>query len=157
MGFAVFFFIAWLITALFFVIQKKLSITENTFVFMLILVISINWTWIIYEGFKFIKITEQPMDYTAFLFFRSVIIPVLLIMQLNMIHKSKTFASSALITMTSIVILLLITGLSNYFDLTKYVKWNIGYDALYFSALHFIAYYSHQIFRKITHREVSYS
>ncbi|UOR13357.1 hypothetical protein [Halobacillus amylolyticus] len=157
MGFAVFFFVAWLITALFFVTQKKLSITENTFVFMFILVISINWTWIIYEGLKYIKITEQPMNYTAFLFFRSLIIPMLLVMQLNMIHKTKTFARSVLIAMVSIGILLLLTGLSLYFDLTKYVKWNIGYDILYFSALHLIAYYSHQIFRKITYREVSYS
>ncbi|WP_079526623.1 hypothetical protein [Halobacillus hunanensis] len=157
MGFAVFFFIAWLITAIFFAIQKKLSLIENTFIFMLILVISINWSWIIYEGFKFIKITKEPMNYTAFLFFRSVIIPMLLVLQLNLVHQSKTFGSAALITSLSVATLLLLDGLSFYLNITTYKNWHIFYDFLYFAGLHAIAYYLLWLFRKVSYRGVNYS
>ncbi|ASK63805.1 hypothetical protein CFK37_17395 [Virgibacillus phasianinus] len=156
MGFAVFFFLAWLVTAFLIVMQKSLSLVENTFIISLILIISINWSWIIYEGLKFIKITEQPMDYTAFLFFRSVIIPIILVIQLNMVLQSESFAQTILIPIVSIGILVALTALSSYFHMTNYVKWNIGYDVLYFAGLHVIAYLSCWLFRKIAYREGGY-
>ncbi|MFD2925138.1 hypothetical protein [Halobacillus naozhouensis] len=157
MAFAVFFFTAWLITAIFFAIPKKLTLIENTFIFMLILVISINWSWIIYEGFKFIKITKEPMNYTGFLFFRSVTIPMLLVLQLNLIHRSKMFGSTAVITVLSVATLLLLDGLSIFFGITTYQKWNIFYDFLYFTGLHIVTYFFLWLFRKISYRGVDYS
>ncbi|WP_163529315.1 hypothetical protein [Halobacillus ihumii] len=157
MAFAVFFFAAWLLAAIFFVMPKKLTLIENLFVILLILLININWTWIIYEGLKFIKITKDPMLYTSFLLYRSVITPVLLIMQLNWVHQSASQKQSILVMMASIITLALFTGLSLLFDMTSYVKWNIGYDILYFAVLHFIAYYAHYFYRKVSYGEVDYS
>ncbi|UOQ92125.1 hypothetical protein MUO14_16720 [Halobacillus shinanisalinarum] len=157
MAFAVFFFASWLVLTLFLVIPKKLSIIENTFVFLIILVISINWTWIIYEEIKLIKSTEETMEYTAFLLFRSVIIPMILVTQLNLLCRANKFTKSLLILSTSLAILLLLTFLSTFFNMANYIKWNIGYDAIYYLSLHVIAYYSLKFFRKSAQSEVKYS
>ncbi|UOR13735.1 hypothetical protein [Halobacillus amylolyticus] len=157
MAFAVFFFTSWLVLALFLAIPKKLSIIENTFVFLIILVISINWTWIIYEEMKLIKSTKDAMDYTAFLLFRSIIIPMILVTQLNLLCRANTFAKSLLNVSTSLAILLLLTFFSTFFNMTNYIKWNIGYDAIYYLSLHVIAYFSLKFFRKSAQSEVKYS
>ncbi|SDI81399.1 hypothetical protein [Alteribacillus bidgolensis] len=153
MAFTIFFFAAWLTLALFAVMRKRLSLIENTFVFMVIFVININWAWIIFEETNFVKLTTEGMDYTAFLLFRSIIIPMILVIQLNLIPKFNT----ALVIITSVIILLFLTYLSTFFHVTDYTKWNLGYDALYYIFLHVISYYSLQLFRKTANNEVNYS
>lgn len=152
MAFTLFFFGSWLMLTLFTIIPKKLSITENTFVFLIILVISINWTWVIYEEFKFIVSTETPIDYTAFLTFRSIIIPIVLITQLNISAQAR---SRTLTIVLSTAFLLLFTYLSLHFEVVKYVNWNMAYDALYYLALHGIAYSTLKIFQNIQTNEVN--
>ncbi|WP_026702751.1 hypothetical protein [Salibacterium aidingense] len=78
MAFAVFFLASRLLNTLFIRMEKTLSLTENTFVFMIILVININWDWIVYEEMDRVNITEDGLNYTAFLLFRSIIIPMVL-------------------------------------------------------------------------------
>ncbi|WP_158737946.1 hypothetical protein [Alteribacillus sp. YIM 98480] len=153
MAFTIFFFVAWFILALFAVIRKKLSLIENTFVFMVILVININWAWIIIEEMNVVKLTTEGMDYTAFLLSRSIIIPMILVIQLNLIYKLNT----VFVFTVSLIILLLLTFLSTFFHVTDYIKWNLGYDALYYIFLHVISYYSLQLFRKTANNEVNYS
>ncbi|RSL30453.1 hypothetical protein D7Z54_26170 [Salibacterium salarium] len=151
MAFAVFFFAAWFISTAFILMPKKLSIIENTFVFIVILVVSINWGWIVYEGMELIKLTEQAMNYTAFLLLRSIIIPMILVTQLNLIHKSN----SMFVIIVSLIILLFFSSLSSIFNITDYVKWNLGYDAIYYLMLHVIAYSSLLLIRKVAKNEVT--
>ncbi|SFL56704.1 hypothetical protein [Salibacterium qingdaonense] len=153
MAFASFFFAAWFITTAFLMMPKKLSIIENTFVFMVILIININWGWIVYESMERIELTEEGMIYTAFLLLRSVIIPVILITQLNLVHKSNMI----FVVLVSLIILLFLSSLSAILNIADYVKWNLGFDAIYYLLLHVIAYYSLLLIRKIADREVTYT
>lgn len=157
MGFAVFFFIIWLTSAIFFIMQKQLSIVENTFVYLIILIVNLNWIWIIFEELKFINITDVAIDYTAFVLNRSITIPLIFVLHLNFLQKSSTFARIVLTTAASLSILVFLTGLSTYFNITNYVKWNLGFDILYFLALHLIAFYTLQFLRRFTSSGVSYS
>ncbi|MFC7062081.1 hypothetical protein [Halobacillus seohaensis] len=157
MGFTLFFFVAWLIVAVFIIIKETLSITENTFVFLIILIININWSWIMYEELKLVKVTESPIDYTAFLLFRSIIIPMVIVVQLNLIERTKIFAKKFLVSIGSLSLLLLLTAANVFLDITSWVNWNLAYDALYFVVLHIIAVYLTKFYRKTSSSEVNYS
>ncbi|WP_174613457.1 hypothetical protein [Virgibacillus ihumii] len=157
MEFAVFFLASWLITAIFVIMPKKLSIIENTITFLLLLIITINISWIIIEELKLIKQTQEGIKYVVYLLNRSVIIPMTLITQLNVLHQSNSVARFILTTAVSLIFLLGLRALSVYFDIIGYLKWNFGYDILYFIILHLIAYYAHQLFRRLTRSEVEVS
>ncbi len=135
--------------------KKKLSIVDSTFIYLLILVITINVSWIVIEELKLIKVTKEAMNYTAFILTRSVITPMILVVQLNLIHKYKMKSRSFWITVASIAILLLLRVLSIQFDILTYQNWNLGFDAIYFLILHLVAFYSHQFFQKLSYREVN--
>ncbi|WP_101846240.1 hypothetical protein [Halobacillus sp. Marseille-P3879] len=154
MTFAIFFFASWLITALFLIIPKKLSTIENTFVFMIILIISINWSWIIYEEFKLVNLTEEPMEYAAFLLSRSIIIPFVFITQLNLVYAVTSVTRVVLTILMSFSFLLLMSLLSQIFKITEFTNWNLGYDALYYIFLYLVSYASLLIFRKLELSEV---
>lgn len=85
MGFVVFFFVAWLVVSIFSLIKKKLSIIENTFVFLIILILSINFSWIVIEEWKLISLSKKGFEYTGYLLNRSVILPMLILIQINLL------------------------------------------------------------------------
>ncbi|MGJ9384900.1 hypothetical protein [Salipaludibacillus sp. CF4.18] len=155
MGITVFFFASWLVCVAFAVMPKKLSLVENTFVYLIILIVSINFSWIIIEEFKLITLTKNGVDYTAYILNRSVIIPMLIIMQLNLIQKSNSGAKSAIIVISTVAIMLGLSFLSTQFNITTNKKWNFGYDGIYFLTLHLIGYYVFKMFRKIAYHEVN--
>ncbi|MFD2749177.1 hypothetical protein ACFSUM_02015 [Virgibacillus siamensis] len=157
MEFAVFFLASWLITAIFVIMPKKLSIIENTVTFLLLLVITINVSWIIIEELKLIKETQDSIKHAAYLLNRSVIVPLTLITQLNILHQSNSVTRFILTTAVSLIFLLGLRAFSVYFNIISYLKWNFGYDILYFILLHLIAYYAHQLFRNLTRNEVDVS
>jgi hypothetical protein len=154
MGISVFFLIAWLSCTFFAVIKKKLTIVENTFIFLLILVININYSWIVIEEFKRITLTTNGLDYTAYLLNRSVITPMLAIILVNLIGKSKDLAKPILYFMFFLALSFGLSLLSHYFKITIYTKWDFRYDILYFFVLYLIAYYAYKLFRKATYNEV---
>ncbi|UCZ54885.1 hypothetical protein LGQ02_09130 [Bacillus shivajii] len=154
MGITIFFFASWLVCVAFAVMPKKLSLVENTFVYLIILIVSINFSWIIIEEFKFITLTEDGLDYTAHILNRSVILPMLIIMQLNLIQKSNSVAKSVVIVISTVAIMLGLSFLSTQLNITTHEKWNFGYEVIYFLTLHLIGYYVLKAFRKIAYSEV---
>jgi hypothetical protein len=156
MGFSIFFLVAFLISATFVVMKKELSIVENTFVYMVILAISINASWIVDEELKLINVSEDSVKYAVFLLIRSVITPMILVVQLNMLQRFNTRVQTFLVTVVSLSTLVLLRGLSSYFDILHYSKWNHGFDVIYFALLQLIAFYSYKFIHKIGEREVNY-
>lgn len=157
MGFAIFFFLAWLVMGIFIVIHKELSIVENTFIFLIVLIVIINVSWISIEEMKMINLTKNSINYTAYLINRSIILPLLLILQLNILLKSKTIITKVLTIITSLMIILGLSVLSNYFQITNYLKWNFVNDVIYFLILQLIAFYSYRLFKRVTKKVVGYS
>ncbi|WP_085522514.1 hypothetical protein [Tuberibacillus sp. Marseille-P3662] len=157
MGFAVFCLASWLIIVIFALIPKKFSIVENTFVFLILLILTINVSWIVFEEMSLIKETQEGMKHVSFLLNRSVIIPMTLITQLNLVYRTKTFTGSLLTMMASLVFLLIMRGFSLYFNIITYVKWNFGYDVIYLIVMYVITFFALYLFRKLTHGEVDVS
>lgn len=157
MGFVVFFFVSWLVISIYSIIKKRLSIVENTFIFLIILVLSINFSWIVIEELKLVSLSKKGLNYTAYLLNRSVIIPMLLVIQLNLLQWCKTLMIKTIVIISSISILICLSILSNLLNMSKYVKWNYGYDAIYFMILSLIAIFLYKLYKKITLNVVDYS
>jgi hypothetical protein len=148
MGFAFYFFVSWLITVIFTVMKKRLTYVENSFVFLLMLIISINFSWIISQELRLVKLSTQPLDFTAFMILRSIGIPFMMVVTLNIMNGVNSIANYLLIAICSILVLVILVKLGADFDITNRDKWNIMYDFIYFAILHVIAVYSLKFIRK---------
>lgn len=155
MAFTVFFVSAWLITSLFTILPKRLNLIENTFLFLTISVININWTWIINEELKYVKITDDSVNYAGFLILRSIIIPTLLMIAVNLYTRfSPSAMKKVWIIVVSVTCLLLLHILSRVLDVSTYNDWNLGFDAIYYVSLHLFSIGLLKLIRKSTHIEV---
>ncbi|WP_394219067.1 hypothetical protein [Halobacillus trueperi] len=157
MAFTVFFVCAWLIISIFIIMPKRLTLIENTFIFLTTSVISINWTWIINEELKYVKITEDPANYAGFLIFRSLILPTLLMVHVNLYNASSSVMKRGLVFTASVILLLLLTILSRALEVSTYKDWNLGFDVVYYVILHFFSIGVCKILRKSTRNEVKHS
>jgi hypothetical protein len=137
--------------------QKRLSMVENTFVFLILLIVIINVSWITIEELKLIIRTNSSINYTAYLLNRSVIMPMVLITQLNMLQRCQTITMKVLNIVSTVIIMLGLRVLSNYFNIEKYTKWSYGYDFVYFVILLLIAYFSYKAIRKASQNVVKYT
>jgi|GEM_PF-2753384 len=154
MEFAFYFFISWLIVIIFAVMKKTLSLVENTFVYLLILIVSINWTWIIYEEMKLVELTKQLLDYTAFLINRSIAVPLIIVVAMNVIKGVHSLGKRILTVLLSVALLVTLAVIGRFSGITEYTNWNFDYDALYFLSLHIVAYLALKVFQRTKRSEV---
>jgi hypothetical protein len=154
MGSVVFFFLTWLIVATFVVIKKRISIVENTMIFLIILTVGINFSWIVIEELQVIKLSKKGFDYTAFLLYRSVINPFIMVILVNLLQYSKTIVSKGLLILYSVGLLLVFSNLLTFFDIITFKKWNYGFDAIYFVFLVLVAIFVHMLIRRISRKGV---
>lgn len=142
MVFAVYFFVSWIITIIFVIMPKRLSFIQNSFVFLLILIISMNWSWIIYQELKLIKLSNQAIEYTSFLIDRSIAIPIIVVITMNLLKTSKSLGQSLLILIFSTLFLWILALGGIYFHVTEYINWHFAFDFIYFLLLNIVAYLS---------------
>jgi len=154
MEFAFYFFISWLIVIIFAVMKKTLSLLENTFVYLLILIVSINWTWIIYEEMKLVELSKQVLDYTAFLINRSIAVPLIVVVALNIIRRVNSLGKRILTVLLSVALLVILAVIGRFSGITEYTNWNFDYDTLYFLSLHIVAYLALKVFQRTKRSEV---
>lgn len=155
MGFSIFFLLTWLFCAGFIVIKKQLSIIENTAVYLIILILNINFAWIVNEELKFVTVTKVGIDYVPFLLNRSILIPLILLVYLNLLLRiDKSSYKAVVLTVASVSIMLGLSFLTTFFKVTEYTKWTHGYDMIFFLLLHLIAFYTYRLFRQISNKVV---
>jgi hypothetical protein len=157
MGFVVFFFLTWLVVSLFAVIKKKLTFVENTLIFLIILIISINFSWIVMEELKLIKLTQVSLEYIAYLLNRSVIIPILVLIQVNLLQWSKTMMMKIAVIVSVVILITGISFLSNFYGITEFKHWHYWKDGIYFFILNFIGIISYKLFARVSRNVGSYS
>jgi hypothetical protein len=155
LGFVLLVFLAWLITVLYTVINKKLTFIENTFVYLFTLVLNINVTWIVYEELKLAEISDRALDYTAFLIHRSITLPLVIVIAINLYRTANTFGSKVAKTALSVLFLVFSIAIARYFDILEYKTWTILYEIIYLSILHLLACYSLKYFENTKTKGVS--
>ncbi|MFD1361253.1 hypothetical protein [Lentibacillus salinarum] len=157
MAFPIFFFLAWLVTFLFGVMPKKLSLVEYTFVFLIGLIVSINFSWVTVNELEVIKRTEEALPYTAYLLNRSIIIPMLLLIQLNMSMLRDTFLWKTVTILSIVLILVGVSYLMTALDMTAHTHWNLGFDAIYFFLLNLVALLAYCIMEGVSEKAVNHT
>lgn len=155
MVFALYFFVAWTGIIVFWKMPKSLSFMENSIVFLLTLIISMNWSWIIYQELKFIKLSSEAIDYTSFLINRSIAIPCIIVITVNLIKLSDSLSRSILVTVLSTIFLSVLALGGIYFKVTKYIHWNFAFDILYFLLLNIVGFLFFKFFNTIGNKEVN--
>lgn len=154
MELVVFFFISWLVIALFGVMKKNVNLIESTFIFLIILILSINFSWIITDELKYITITQKGLPYSAFLLNRSIIIPFLILIQLNFIIITNKLSQKSIILIASVLLLDGISFLSTRLNVTEFKNWSLWYESIYFLILGLFSILSYKLFNKVSRRVV---
>ncbi|WP_042221004.1 hypothetical protein [Oceanobacillus manasiensis] len=149
MEIAVFFFLSWLAISLFTAINKDLSIVTNTFIFLIILIVSINFSWIINDELNLITLREEWTPYTAYLLNRSILIPILVLLQVNLFIKTHSYIKKGIILVSSIIILLMISFISTQLNIIEFKEWSLWLEAIYLICLNLIGLISYTLFNKI--------
>lgn len=150
MEFVIFFFISWLVISLYGVSTKILNIIESTFIFLFILIVSINFSWIVIDELNLITVTEKGLPYSAFLLNRSIIIPFIILIHLNFLVKSKKTFQKIILLFTSVIILVSFNVLSINLNVIEYNGWSLWYDSVYFLCLGLLSILAYQLFNKIS-------
>lgn len=153
MGFSFFVFLSFLSITLFVTMRKSLSIVENTFVYLLVLIININATWIINEELKLIDVTEETASYVGFLLERSLIIPILFVITFNYFYRNITPRAIMITGFILLIFTLLLGKFSNMLNIYHYRQWNLFYEALYILGLLLIIFVLHKGFRRLMRKE----
>lgn len=149
MELAVFFFLSWLAISIFTVINKDLNIVKNTFIFLIILIVSINFSWVINDELKLITLKEKWVPYTAYLLNRSILIPVLVLLQVNLFIKTNSYIKKGIIMVSSVIILLMISFISTRLNMIEFKEWNLWLEAIYLLCLNLVGLISYTLFNKI--------
>ncbi|WP_210610501.1 hypothetical protein [Priestia flexa] len=151
---SIFVFISFLTISLFYMQHKVLSVVENTFLFLIVLIININAAWIINEELNLINTPATPIPYTAFILDRSLIFPMLFVIQFNLLYRYSAIKRWFGITLLFLAGFVCLRFLAVQLGVYTYEQWNFLYDAGYTLILQFILFYVFNMYRKITLRKV---
>ncbi|RPF53361.1 hypothetical protein [Aquisalibacillus elongatus] len=155
MTFVIYFAISWLAVTTYCVMNKKLSLIESTMIYLVVLVISINFSWIIVEEMELVSIKEKANSYMAYIFKRSVITPFVMIIFLDLILRFEKVLAKIMTGIGAILFLTFCRYLLVQLEAATYLDWNFGYDMLFFLALTFITIMTYNVFHKITKSAVN--
>lgn len=120
---------------------------ENTILFLYLMIANMNWSWFIFEEFQLLKYSEQPMNYTAYLMNRSIIVPLIILYTLNLGEDSVSVIKRSIHALVSSILLLLLTLLSLQLKVITSKNWNIIYDFLFFIFLYVSCYLIYKWYR----------
>ncbi|WP_438446991.1 hypothetical protein [Gorillibacterium sp. sgz5001074] len=131
MGFVVFFTATWLSVLGFAAMRKSLSFLENTVILLMAMILSVNVSWILVEELQWIHLSQDPLQYTAYLLHRSVLQPMIYTIWLNALYRGGTHAGAVLATLGCSAVILGLNFTGVYYQIYSFVRWNFWYDVLY--------------------------
>jgi hypothetical protein len=96
MGLTILLTICWLLLTIWTTYPKKLSRRECVFLFMVILDINISVSWILGYELGKIEISKQTSAYLMYVVYRSVLVPLLPVLCINLLLICRTFLQKTL-------------------------------------------------------------
>ncbi|WP_248929589.1 hypothetical protein [Paenibacillus hamazuiensis] len=154
MGFVLFFALTWATVFVLYSMRKGLTAVESIFIFLLVMILSINFSWIVIEELYYVQTSGDPLKYAAFMLERSVLIPIVFTIMFNYIYDKKSTEHTLLAVALGMGEVLGSFAIARYFQILYYVRWNLIYDAVVFLAMLFITFYAHKLLRKSMNVEV---
>jgi len=72
--------------------EKNLTIADNTFVYLVMLIFNINYFWLLEGGWKLIEITTNCLYFISYNLFWYITIPFILLLFFKCDQQTKVFA-----------------------------------------------------------------
>lgn len=157
MGFVVLFAMAWLTIFTFYAMDKSLSIAENAFVYLVILTIDINISWIIEEELKLVELTKNGLSYAGYILCRSIVVPMIFVIMFNAVYNAKSTAMAIVSMGTALAIILALNGLMLAYGIFHYKHWTIFYDAIQIVLVQAASFALLWLYRRVVRGEVKVS
>jgi hypothetical protein len=156
MGFVVLFSVAWIAVFVLKGMAKSLTVLENALIFLVVMTISINVSWILIDELHYIQAAQNGLKYAAYLICRSMLVPLVFVIATNYMYRFESAAAKWLTVAIWAIVVLGIHAIEQWFRILQYRQWNYAYDAIYVLLLEAIAYYVLKLFRKWTYAEVGH-
>lgn len=154
MVFVVMFVVSWVLAFVLYSMKKSLSLVENVYVYLVLFSMGLVISWIVAEELKLIELTQEALPYTGYLLYRTIALPLVLVIMMNVIFKMRKAVTSVLSACIAIVMILSLDGLMLYNKAFMYKQWNLFYDALVIIALQVVGYCVLLLYRKSMKQEV---
>lgn len=113
-----------------FFINKKLSFIHNSIVFMIMMIITKNYTTIMTLNLKLLKSSEDPLLFLYLTIDKGIITPLLIILYLNLRLPMKTWSKKISFFIITISAMQVLDVLMIYFGVIEFIKWNMFYTLL---------------------------
>jgi hypothetical protein len=141
MAFSIIFFIGWICITAFYAMKKPYSKWENSALLFCLFIVNVNWSWMTVDEWRFITYSKNPLDFSAYIINRSMIIPMLVVIGINRIPRSQTVLKKVVGILISSIVLILIKIVLLKLGAISYHRWNLAYDYVYFLLLHSLGYF----------------
>jgi hypothetical protein len=110
--------------------KKKLTVLQNSIIFMVLTMVTTNFITIVVLNLKLVKTTENPFLFIVIPLYRDLIVPLLVLIFVNAFFTSSTLLVKSFYILSIFVYLNLIEALFIYFGVLEYIKWNFFFAAI---------------------------
>ena len=148
-GFVITFAAAWLAMFIVYGMNKKLSVLENTFVYLVVLILGINIAWIVASELKLTTITKDAVLYAGFILYRSVLTPLIYVILMNVMFRARTVALRLLYAGGALILMLALESLMMAYEIIRYVQWSLWHEAIEAALLIAVTYWLLRLYRKV--------
>lgn len=148
MGFVVAFVATWFAVFIFYGMNKRLSVAENAFVFLVTMILGINSTWIIGEEFRWIVTTKEGVLYSGVLIYRIVLFPMVFVIVMNAVYMLRGLVGKLLSGVTALISLAVLNMAFLSYGMIRYAKWNLFCESMVTALLLLLVYALLRMFRK---------
>ncbi|UUZ83981.1 hypothetical protein LJK88_09560 [Paenibacillus sp. P26] len=153
MSLVIFSSITWFLLGLFFVLPGKINRLDNALLFMTVILLNCNGSWIFIEEMKTIELAKPLPDYFAFLLFRTTVIPLLVVICHNLLLSALPAGWKTGWIVLAYGLLLLMEWLAVRYKIYTYIHWHLYYSMLYYLGLQILVFLFYKGFSHITAQE----
>ncbi len=122
-------FLTLSISLFFFFQRKPFNFIQNSINYMVVSILTTNVFTILALNLKLMKTTENPYLFPAFILYRDVIIPLLILIVINIFYTKFTLKKKVFYFLFIFACLIGIDKLLIFFNVLEFTKWNFYYNA----------------------------
>lgn len=114
----------WVVVGIFVFLPKTLTVKQNTFIFLFISIVMINFNLVMNFSFNFLKDTSDPVLFVTLLIYRDIIVPFIFLIFMNLYKSGKGRVGKVFVFTTFLLGLFYINQVGEVFQLYEYKRWN---------------------------------
>ena len=135
----------WLLLNILYFSAKKTWFMVSAFVFMIVVILTRNEYTILGLNLKYIMLPKKPSLFIAFVLYRSMIYPIILVLFINIFISYDKIYQKALVLIAAFSILLFAEYIAVKIKLIQYVNWNLLYHSIFIVCYLLVAYVSYLV------------